>query len=233
MKKQVFQVLSVACLLMGTTNANAQISLGSVLKKATKSVKSSNSGSDTSTSSESTSSTSSSNSSSGLLSGLTSVFSLNKVASAEDLVGTWLYTEPAVVFSSSNVLKSAGGKVASASIEKQLQTKLSAVGITPGKFSMTFDSNGNFTQTASGKTVKGTYTVNGQSVNLKYGGTAKQFVGTTQVDGNDLLIVMDATKLLSFAQTVGSLSGNTTLKTATSLAGSMDGMQCGLRLEKQ
>jgi hypothetical protein len=52
------------------------------------------------------------------------------------------------------------------------------------------------------------------------------------VDGNDLLIVMDASKLLSYMKTIGSLSGNSTLKTASSLLGSMDGMQCGLRLEK-
>ena len=53
-----------------------------------------------------------------------------------------------------------------------------------------------------------------------------------QVQGNDLLIVMDATKLMGYMKTLGALSGNSTLKTASSLLGSMDGMLCGLRLQK-
>ena len=97
---------------------------------------------------------------------------------------------------------------------------------------MTFDKDGNFTQTVAGKTLKGTYTVSGKNVKLVYGGIKEQFLGTTQVDGNDLLIVMNATKLMSYMKTLGMLSGNSTLKTASSLLGSMDGMLCGLRLQK-
>lgn len=97
---------------------------------------------------------------------------------------------------------------------------------------MTFDKDGNFTQTVAGKTLKGTYTVSGKNVKLVYGGIKEQFLGTTQVDGNDLLIVMNATKLMSYMKTLGMLSGNSTLKTASSLLGSIDGMLCGLRLQK-
>ena len=67
---------------------------------------------------------------------------------------------------------------------------------------------------------------------LKYAGQVKQLVGTTQVDGNDLLIVMDASKLLTYLKTIGAYSGNTSLKTATSLIGSMNGMLCGMRLNR-
>ena len=167
-----------------------------------------------------------------LLSGITSIFSDKKVATIDDLVGEWTYTEPAVVFMSENLLKKAGGKLASSAIEKTIETQLSKVGITKGAMKMTFTRNGRFTQTIGGRRLRGTFTIKGKEVVLKYAGEIKQLVGTTQVDGNDLLIVMDASKMLTYLKVIGSISGNASLKTATSLLGSMDGMLCGLRLNR-
>lgn len=182
------------------------------------------------TSSASTSSSSSSTG--GLLSALTSVFDISKIAKKNDIVGTWTYTEPAVVFSSDNALKNIGGKVASQTIENKLQSQFEKVGIKKGTMKMTFDNDGNFTQTVGSKTMTGTYKVSGKSVTLTYQGGVQQFVGTTQLDGSDLLIVMDASKLLKYANTLGSLTGNSALKTAGSLLSSMDGMEVGLKLNK-
>ena len=165
-----------------------------------------------------------------LLSGITSIFSDKKVATIDDLVGEWTYTEPAVVFMSENLLKKAGGKLASSAIEKTIETQLNRVGITKGAMKMTFTRNGRLTQTIAGRRLRGTFTIKGKEVVLKYAGEIKQLVGTTQVDGNDLLIVMDASKMLTYLKAIGSISGNASLKTATSLLGSMDGMLCGLRL---
>jgi len=167
-----------------------------------------------------------------LLSGITSIFSDKKVATIDNLVGEWTYTEPAVVFMSENLLKKAGGKLASSAIEKAIETQLSKVGITKGAMNMTFTRNGRFTQTIAGRRLRGTFTIKGKEVILKYVGEIKQLVGTTQVDGNDLLIVMDASKMLTYLKAIGSFSGNASLKTATSLLGSMDGMLCGLRLNR-
>lgn len=167
-----------------------------------------------------------------LLSGITSIFSDKKVATIDDLVGEWAYTEPAVVFMSENLLKKAGGKLASSAIEKTIEMQLSKVGITKGAMKMTFTRNGRFTQTIAGRRLRGTFTIKGKEVVLKYAGEIKQLVGTTQVDGNDLLIVMDASKMLTYLKAIGSISGNASLKTATSLLGSMDGMLCGLRLNR-
>lgn len=214
MRKNLIRMVAAAMLLCASTTISAQNSLGGLLGKVASKASSATSGAND------------------VLSGLTTIFSASKVASAADLVGTWNYEEPAVVFTSSNMLKQAGGKVASAAIEKQLKNKLQRYGITKGKMKMTFDSKGNFTQTIAGKTLRGTFTVSGKNVVLKYGGTTKQMIGTTQVDGNDLLIVMDATKLLAYMKTLGTLSGNASLKAASSLLASMDGMQCGLRLKR-
>lgn len=174
----------------------------------------------------------SSNSSSDIISGLTTIFNSSKVATKDKLVGTWNYSEPAVVFSSSNVLKNIGGKVASSTIERKLESQLEKLGIKKGTLKMSFDKDGNFTQTLGGKTLSGTYTVSGKNVSLKYAGSIQQIVGTTQLDGNDLLIVMDASKLLKYAKVLGALTGNSLLSTAGSLFSSMDGMEVGLKLNK-
>lgn len=167
-----------------------------------------------------------------LLSGLTAILDATKGATKDRIVGTWTYTEPAVVFTSSNILSSIGGKVAAQTIENKLQTQLSKVGITKGMMTMTFDKDGNFTQTIGKRSTSGTYTISNSNVVLNYGGTVKQIVGTTQLDGNDLLIVMDASKLLKFANVISSVSGNSALKTLGSAISSVNGMQVGLKLNK-
>lgn len=180
----------------------------------------------------SSSSSSSSSALGGLASALTTIFDGSKTASADKLVGTWKYTEPAVVFESNNALKNIGGKVASAAIEKKLQTELEKFGIKKGKMKMTFDKDGNFTQTLGKQTFSGTYTTSGKNVVLTYNGGIKQLIGTTQLDGNNLLIVMDAGKLLKYAGSLGKLTGNSTVSTLSSLLGSYDGMEVGVTLQK-
>lgn len=180
----------------------------------------------------SSSSSSTSSGVGGLISSLTSIFDASKTATADQLVGTWKYTEPAIVFESDNALQNIGGKVASATIEKKLQQQFSKYGIKKGAMKMTFDKDGNFTQTIGSKTLSGTYTVSGKEVKLTYTGGISQLVGTTQVSGSSLLIVMKADKLLKYAGTLGKLTGNSTVSTLSSLLGSYDGMEIGLRLEK-
>lgn len=215
MKKLFQPVVAAVMLLIGAVPSHAQVDLSGIISGVSKAAQ-----------------TASGAGTGSLADGLTTIFSASKVAKASDLVGNWSYQEPAVVFTSSNILKNAGGKLASTAIEKKLQQKLSSMGITKGKMKMTFDKAGNFTQTVAGKTLKGTYTCSGKNVVLKYGGTTNQMIGTTQVDGKDLLIVMDASKLLGYFKTLGTLSGSASLKAASSFLSSMDGMQCGLRLTK-
>lgn len=222
MKKLLLKSALVCAMMLPGIQASAQINLGNILKSVVSGSTDSNS-----TSSSSTSSTSS------LLSGLTSIFSSSKVATKDQIIGTWVYDEPAVVMESSNTLKNIGGKLVTSSIESQLKSKLEKYGFKQGMVTMTFDKDGNFTQTLKGKILKGTYTIDDKSVVLKYGGKVSQVVGTTQVDGNDLLIVMDASKLLKYVNILGTVSQNSTLKTASSLISSMDGLECGLKLTKK
>lgn len=165
-------------------------------------------------------------------SNLTSVFSSNKQATAEKLIGTWAYSEPAIVFTSNNLLAKAASKIAANKVENKIQEQLSKYGIAPGTFSMTFKEDGTFTETLKGKTTQGTWTVQDSKLVLSIVGV-KALSITTQIDGKDLQFVTDATKLLNLFKTLGAKSNNSSIRTAASLMKSVNGMQAGITLHRQ
>lgn len=223
MKKFLVKSAFLCTALFFSAQANAQLNLGNILKNVVSGAKEKTE----------TNSSQSSNNGGSIVSALTNIFSGSKVATKDKIIGTWVYEEPAIVLSSDNSLKNIGGKLAASTIEDKLKDKLEGYGLKKGCVKMTFDESGNFTQTVMGKELKGTYTIENENITLKYGGKVSQIIGTTQLDGNNLLIVMDASKLLEYVNVLGDISQNSTLKTATSLLGSMDGLECGLKLVKQ
>ncbi len=212
MKKNIIKFVTAALLLLCGTSANAQVNLGDILGGLSGSSSSSN-GSD-------------------LISGLTSIFSSNKQASASNLVGTWSYDSPAIVFESDNLLSKAGAAIAAKKIESKLQTTLSKYGITEDKFTITFNADSTFTESIRGKKYSGKWEVKDKKLVLSY--ALKKMEITTQKEGNKLMFVTDATKLLSLMQTLGAKTAtNSSLSTITSLAKNIKGMKVGLALKKK
>ena len=135
MKKSIIKFATMAMMLMcGTINANAQLDLGNIIGGIT-----GNSNSSTSD----------------VISSLTSIFSSNKQATADNIVGTWTYDSPAIVFESDDLLSKTGAALAANKIESKLQTTLSKYGITKDKFIITFKNDGTFTETIRGKSYSG------------------------------------------------------------------------------
>lgn len=167
-----------------------------------------------------------------LVSNLTSVFSSKKQATKDKIIGTWSYTEPAIVFTSDNLLAKAGAKIAAGQLEKKLQEQLSKYGVKPGAFTMTFKEDGTFTETINGKTSTGKWAVVDNKLQLTIGGV-KALSITTQIDGKTMQFVTDATKLLNLFKTLGAKSSNSQIKTVTTLMKSVDGMQAGITMKKQ
>ena len=59
-----------------------------------------------------------------IVSGITSIFSSDKQATANNIIGTWSYTEPAIVFTSDNLSSKIAAKVAANKLENKLQSYL-------------------------------------------------------------------------------------------------------------
>ena len=209
MKKNIIKLALVCLAIFSGQNAKAQTDLGNILNNVL--------GGSTSTSD--------------VVSGITSIFSSSKQATESNIVGTWEYEEPAILLQSDNVLTNAAAKVAANTAEKKLQAQLEKIGIKKGALTMTFNSDGTFSETFGSKKSSGTWTISDSKPILKH--TLKSVTLTTQVSGDNLMFVTDATKLLTLFQTLGSTSTNSKLATVTSLMKKVKGMQCGISLVKK
>jgi hypothetical protein len=162
------------------------------------------------------------------------VSSVTGSSTTVDLTGTWTYTGSAVEFESTNLLKQAGGTVASSALQKKLDTQLSKVGIKSGKVTFTFNSDNTFTSTVGSRTFSGTYSYDSSSkaLTLTYAGLAS-YTATVNYSTTQMELLFDSSKMLSIVSALGSSSSNSTLSTISSLAGSYDGMKTGLTLKKK
>ena len=207
------KMMAVCMAMMFSASVNAQSDLGNILGNVLGAATGNSSGGD-------------------LVSTLTSVFSSDKQASKNNIIGTWSYTEPAIVFTSDNILAKAASKVAANKLENKLQQYLTRYGIKPGTFSMTFKEDGTYTRTLNGRTAQGTWTVQDSKLMLTIAGI-KTIAITTQIDGQDMQFVTDATKLLNLFKSFGAKSTNANIQTITSLMKSINGMQAGITLHTQ
>ncbi len=169
--------------------------------------------------------------SSSLLSGIASIFSGQKQASAANIVGTWVYNEPAIVLKSENVLTGAAAKIAANRVESVLQTKLAAIGIKSGSPTMTFNQDGTFTTTFKGKTYKGQWSVKDSKLQLTALGVKSVSI-TTQLEGKEMKFVTNSTKLLNLFKVIGAKSGNANLQTVSKLMKNVNGMEVGVTMVK-
>ena len=206
-------MMAVCMAMMFSASVHAQSDLGNILGNVLGAATGNSSGGD-------------------LVSTLTSVFSSDKQASKNNIIGTWSYTEPAIVFTSDNILAKAASKVAANKLENKLQQYLTRYGIKPGTFSMTFKEDGTYTRTLNGRTAQGTWTIQDSKLMLTIAGI-KTIAITTQIDGQDMQFVTDATKLLNLFKSFGAKSTNANIQTITSLMKSINGMQAGITLHKQ
>jgi len=218
MKKNVFRMALLSGMFMMTTSMSAQIDLNSIANSVLNGGNQSASGQSGNTGD--------------LINSLTTIFSSNKQANDNNIVGTWSYSEPAIVLSSNNFLTNAAYKVAANKVENKIQSYLTQYGITPGAFTMTFNADGTFTETLKGKTMKGKWKIQDQKLLLTVG----KFKGvkiTTQISGKEMQLVTDATKLLQMFQAFGAKSNNSNIKTAASLLKGAKEMQAGITLKKK
>lgn len=170
---------------------------------------------------------------SGIGQAIMNILSGKLIPTESQIVGTWVYDTPAVVFNSDNVLSSIGGQVASSGIENKLQSYLNKYGITSGNTSITFNKDKTFTANVKGKAINGKYIINGQTVQMTFDGMAQPSKMTPQLSNGSLIIVGDATKLMTFVQGLGAASSNQQIAGITTLMKQFNGMQLGIRLQKK
>ena len=165
---------------------------------------------------------------------LTNLLGGSSAVTASDLQGTWTYRKADCVFETQNLLLKAGGEMAAAKIESQLESQLGKVGINPGACSFTFNSEGTYVATIGQYSLTGNYTLNTKSNTL----TMTYLAGIGRISpkvvktGASISLLFEGDKLLSMVQKVGKLTSNSTVNSLSSLINSYDGMLVGMQLSK-
>ena len=162
-----------------------------------------------------------------------SIITSKNNVSKENIVGTWTYKQPSISFESNDLLKQAGGQLTSAAIEKKLAEQFTKVGITAGKFLITFGNDNTFSTIKNGAvTTSGTYVLNGSKITFSYLEGSAKVTGYAQMKNGLLSISFDSSKVIDVMSKMSKYSANTTLSTISSLAGSFNGMKTGVALSK-
>lgn len=157
-----------------------------------------------------------------------------KTVTAKQLVGTWTYQQPALAFESNNLVSQVGATALSENTEKYAASYLSKYGIKSGSLTITFNANGHYSATLQGRTIRGTYKLNGATLTL----VAPQEVVTVPINAklqsNQLQLAVHADKLLPLLQTlIGSASKSTEqAATVTSILKQYKGALLGFKLKK-
>ncbi len=151
------------------------------------------------------------------------------------IVGTWAYSAPKVEFDSDNLLASAGGTVAASTVETQLETYYTSLGLNSSSF--VFDSSLNFTISTGKLSATGTYVFDSsaKTITMTVSKLNTSIVGYVSVTGSTMYLTFEADKLLTLAKSLGSATADysSTISTLSTLAENYDGMKLGFTLTKQ
>ncbi|MBQ9525180.1 MAG: DUF4923 family protein [Bacteroidaceae bacterium] len=150
----------------------------------------------------------------------------------DNIIGTWTYSSPKVIFESENILAKLGSEIASDKIEKTLGDQLASVGFTQGKTSITFKDDNTCSFTYGSRTYPGTYKFDTSANKLTITGALG--VGTVKCtackNGNELYMLFDSDKVLSILTALSNSSiGNST---ASSVLGNYKGLKLGWSMTK-
>lgn len=155
-----------------------------------------------------------------------------KMASSEMLVGTWKYEEPAVYATKGNVLMKLAGNTTASSLEKLLGQYIDKCNITPENTSITFRQNGTFERNVAGHKAHGVWMVSGEKLMLAINNVQTANI-TTHKEGEKLMLLVDADKILQTMILLGALKDNKTNKALKKVAKSLPGLQGGFLLVKK
>lgn len=156
-----------------------------------------------------------------------------KEISQNSLIGTWSYDSPVLVMESENVLNKIGGNIIASKGEQYMNKALARFGMTKGKVAITFKNDNTYTCTIGRRTVSGKYSISGSTVTL-YKLNYKTLTANAKLSGNSLQLAVEADKLLTLANSLGSaVAINPSLSLLSSFMKEYNGMLVGMKFDKK
>lgn len=155
-----------------------------------------------------------------------------KKASADTLIGTWQYVEPAVYATKGNLLLKLAENVVANNLEDFLRQYVEKSNITQENTSFTFHKDGTFDRVIAGRQAHGVWLVNGEKLVLGIENVMTADI-TTHHDDGELMLLIDVDKLLTALKTLGAMKDNKTNKQLIKLTKKIPGLQAGIKLVKK
>ena len=168
-----------------------------------------------------------------ILSGVAKAVVGNKATTASSIIGTWTYSGPECQFESENLLAKAGGEMAAKEVEEKMIAVYNKVGMNNIRY--TFNEDGTYSYQMKKRTVTGSYVFDDAAKTITMTGKlGLKTVAYVTVTGNDMSMVFNADKLMSFLKTITGAASkvNSTAATINSVAEAYDGLMLGFELKK-
>lgn len=154
-------------------------------------------------------------------------------ASDQNVVGTWIYDKCAIEFVSDDFLSKAGGAVAAAKLESELEQELAKLGISQGAIHFTFNEDKTFSAIAGKIPVKGNYLLNGDTMTQNILGGLISTTCEVKLTLGKLKLLYNADKLLTLLQALTGNVSSDKLELVKNILKQYEGCKIGLEMSKQ
>ena len=154
-----------------------------------------------------------------------------KVATAETIIGTWVYKEPAVMVTSGRIITKAIGNASAGKLEKLLTNYFKKADINPQNTYFTFRKDGTFIRCVAGHKAEGHWMLGDK---LLLGIHNVQTAAVTQhLENGELTLVVSAGKIMGAMVSLGAIHDTTTNNAIVKLSKKLKGIEGGFALEKK
>ena len=164
---------------------------------------------------------------------------LSDSLSQKDLIGAWTFEGTAVRLETDDILKKAAGEIAASKAEEKLDEYFRKYGLSAKAGTFTFKEDGTF-ESSNGKTTqKGTYTLKGDKLTLKYGnGKHIKNIGSLTAtvkreSSGEISLLWDASRMIDVFTSLTAKTSNASLQSISTLLQGYDGLKVGIRLMKK
>ena len=149
-----------------------------------------------------------------------------KMATADSLIGTWIYQEPAVYATKGNMLTKMVGNTTVGTFDKLLTKYIEKTDIRPENTTITFHENGTFERVIAGRKAHGVWMVNGEKLMLGVNNVQTADI-TTHLEDGELMLLVDADKIMNALKLLGALEDTKANKTLIKVAKKIPALQGG------
>lgn len=164
---------------------------------------------------------------------------LSDSLSQKDLIGDWGFNGTSVVLETDDILKKAAGEIAASKAESKLDEYCGKYGLTAKAGTFTFKEDGTFESSTGKTTQKGTYTLSGDKLTLKYGnGKHIKNIGSLTAtvkreSSGEISLLWDASRMIDVFTAITAKTSNATLQSISTLLQGYDGLKVGIKLKKK